>query len=91
MAKFLELRKLLKKTQEDISKTAGISLQRYQRYENGKYEKILNEIRSLAKIYGVSVDFLLSDNDIDISTEVASVVRKLPLEYQKLTLETLKK
>ena len=44
--------------QSDVAKILGISQQYYQCYECGKYELPLRHCITLAKFYGVSLDYL---------------------------------
>ena len=51
------------KTQKDIADLLYISQQQYSLYENGKREIPVSYLRTLAKFYGISVDYLLGLTD----------------------------
>lgn len=54
-----ELRLSAGLSQQEVSEKLGIRQQSYARYENGKGEPNLDTLAEIAKIFDVSVDFLL--------------------------------
>lgn len=59
--KQLRIRK--KKNQEDIAKLLGITRQAYGHYENGNRQPDYEALKKLADYYEVSIDFLLTGED----------------------------
>jgi transcriptional regulator with XRE-family HTH domain len=59
--KQLRIRK--KKNQEDIAKILGITRQAYGHYENGNRQPDYEALKKLADYYEVSIDFLLTGED----------------------------
>ncbi len=47
------------KTQSEIAEILNMKYQQYARYENGEREIPVHHLITLAKFYGVSVDYLL--------------------------------
>lgn len=48
-----------KRTQEQISKLLGVHRASYSHYENHHVEPTLSVLKKMAKLYGVTVDYLL--------------------------------
>lgn len=53
-----------KRTQEEVAEIVGLSRARYSHYENGRSEPDHETLQSLAKYFGVTVDYLLGSSDI---------------------------
>ena len=53
-----DVREDLDKSQEDIATLLGITRQQYQLYESGKREMPMHHFITLARYYGVSLDYL---------------------------------
>ena len=53
-----DLREDADKTQENIANILGISQQHYALYESGKRELPMHHFITLARFYGVSLDYL---------------------------------
>lgn len=45
-------------TQENVARTLDVTLRAYQNYESGKREPNFDTVVKLARLYGVSTDFL---------------------------------
>ena len=58
-----ELRTENNLTQQQVATKLGIRQQSYTRYENGAGEPSLDTLIAIAKIYNVSVDYLLGLTD----------------------------
>ncbi len=59
-----ELRKEFKLTQADIAKFLNISESAYGYYEQGRNEISISSLQKLAEKYGVSVAYILCENDV---------------------------
>lgn len=64
--KLKELRTDHDYTQEDLGKYLNISRQGYAHYENGGRTPDYQMLIKISKFYDVSLDYILSDSDIDI-------------------------
>jgi len=60
--KLKELRKSKKLTQEDAAKKLGIARTTYSGYERGTSEPDLDGLKNISNLYGVSVEYLLSND-----------------------------
>ena len=49
-------------SQRDIAEKLGVKQQQYQRWETGKVEMPIKVFIKLAKIYNVSIDYLVAEN-----------------------------
>lgn len=58
-----QLRKELGLTQEEAADKLGISRARYSHFENGRNEADNELLLAMAKLYGVTVDYLLGNNE----------------------------
>lgn len=56
-----QLRAYQKLTQAEIAKRLGFSVRTYQNYESGNREPNIDSLIQLAKIFDVSIDFLVSN------------------------------
>lgn len=61
--KLVYLRKKNGMTQESLAFKLGISRQSVSKWENGETEPELSKLRDIAKIFDVSFDYLLEDNE----------------------------
>ncbi len=57
--RLVEQRKINKLTQRQVADNLGISQPSYIRYENGTSEPNLTNLKTLADLFDVSVDYLL--------------------------------
>lgn len=51
------------RTQEDVAKAVGVSRAAYSHFENNRNEPDNDTLKKLANFYGVSVDYLLGQNN----------------------------
>ena len=58
-----ELRKEKGFSQKSVTETLGLVYQQYQKYENGTNEIPVKHLVTLAKFYGVSLDYLVGMTD----------------------------
>ena len=63
------LRKEREKTQEDMSKLLHIQRSTYGEYERGKIMPPVSKIKVLADYFGVSVDYLMGNTNIETHKE----------------------
>ena len=63
MIRFLELRSEKGISQREIAKRFDISQATYNNWENGKTQPSIEQLITLAKFYGVSVDYLIGNSD----------------------------
>jgi len=65
--KFNEKLKLLRKrnklSQEQIANYLGVGQTTYSKYENERTYPDINTVKKIAKLYGITIDQLVSDND----------------------------
>jgi len=78
MNKLKEIRKSKHMTLEQVSKKIGLTLNAISQYETGKREASYDTLIKMSKIYGISVDYLLGNdnalaptNNGTVSPEVA--------------------
>ncbi|WP_458419735.1 helix-turn-helix domain-containing protein [Bacillus pumilus] len=64
-----ELRKLNKKTQDDLANLLGISRQGYSRYEKNETQPDFDSLKKLSNFFNVSIDYLLTGKEFDGSNE----------------------
>ncbi len=82
MSNLKEARTLKGLTQQEVSKRTKIPLSTLRRYERGTNDPDSKAIKSLAKLYGVSCDYLLN-----FSTTRNKLERNLIDDYRLLTDE----
>lgn len=90
-----------KRTQEEISKSMGLSRARYSHYENNRVEPDMDTLRKIADFYGVTLDYLLGrSNDPRLNEEKDKEAEsktdmfleryyKLPEDKKRLVMEKL--
>ena len=62
-ARLRECRKSRHLTQEELAVLCGISYSTYRRYEAGENEPLVSAAAGIAKILGVSLDYLVGNSD----------------------------
>lgn len=60
--RLFELRKKAQMSQAEVAEKMGITVAAYQNYETGRREANYENLAKLAKIYGVTTDYLLGQN-----------------------------
>ena len=65
--KMIELRKQQGLSQQDLADRLGVSRQAISRWETGAVQPLADSVKSLAQVFQVSTDYLLSD-DLDDPT-----------------------
>jgi transcriptional regulator with XRE-family HTH domain len=58
-----KLRKIKKKTQQDIADLLGITRQAYGYYENGSRQPDFESLKKLSDYFGKSIDYLITGNE----------------------------
>ena len=78
LEKIKYLRKQSKKTQNEVAKAIGTSGPNYSRYESGEWKFTIEHIKALAKLYNVSISYLVNEdnNDIVISKDQLDILIK---------------
>ena len=66
MTRFRELREAHNYTQDFVAEAIGVSRITYVRYENGGRQIKVSELINLAKLYHVSIDYLLGLTDVAV-------------------------
>ena len=61
--RLVELRKAKKISQREVAEMIGLPVRSYQRYELGEREPVIGSIVALARLYGVSTDYILGLRD----------------------------
>lgn len=78
--KLKELRAFESKTSEEVAKYLDISVQAYYKYESGKSEPNIANLKKLADLYNVSLDYLVGRQfhyEFEYLTEQQKAVVKL--------------
>lgn len=98
--RIIALRKEKKLNQEEVANQIGCVLKTYQNYEQGHTFPTLEYAAKLAKLYNVSIDYLLGYSDythieneilgnmIGLSDDAILYIQE-STEYERLTLDTL--
>lgn len=76
-------------TQKEISFTLGISKNTYVSYELGRNEAPYTILLKLSKVYGVSINDLLSDTETQEDSDFLVLLNSLPEEKKKSLLDFL--
>jgi len=92
LEKLKTLRKIKNLTQEEMADSLGISQTTYARNENGKIALSPQRLDEIARILGVNVSFLLSENDSHIIANESenlmdSYLNERSYQVQKLRLD----
>jgi len=61
--RLVEVRKSQNFSQVEVAKMIGLPERSYRRYESGEREPVISSIIALARLYGVSTDYLLGLKD----------------------------
>lgn len=61
--KIRKIRKQQKIRQEDIAKTIGVAVDTYRRWEQGKYQPRVSDLKNIAAALNISVSELLEENE----------------------------
>lgn len=77
-------------TQEQAAEAVGISRVALTRYENGQRMPKMNIVDSLAKVYGVSVDYLMGREETSQENQVSAQTTDLFPEFQELAARLTK-
>lgn len=83
-----QLRKNRKMSQKELGDYLGIGVSSISMWESEKREPDLNHLKAIARLFGVSTDYILfgnSNDDIELTTAeayVLSLYRELPAESQ---------
>lgn len=72
-----QLRKSIRKTQQEVAKDLGISRARYSHFENDRNEPDSEMLKKLAEYYNVSADYLLGKEE-DQVVDLLEVIENRP-------------
>ena len=75
------------KTQKEIAEVIGVSINHYGKYERGETDLPLEKAITLAKYYGVSLDYLAGRTDIKngMNAEISDEGFQLVNKYESLS------
>ncbi len=90
MIKLFELRVEQNLSQREMAKKLNISQGTYNNWENGKTEPSISDLIEISKMFKVSVDYLIGNQEEEVSVkEDESTLRKIYRAIQKLDQESL--
>ncbi len=86
MKKLKEIRTQRGMTQQEVAKQLNITQATYSGYESGKYEPNINILIAMSKLFQVSIDYLVgNENDFTIDMSDLSEIKKyILLHYLNL-------
>ena len=82
-----ELRKENGYTQKELAEKLGFAYQNLQKYENGSAKPLNKNLKMLAKIFNVSVSYLLGETNIRSANKINSIMEQLSDSRQDETIE----
>jgi transcriptional regulator with XRE-family HTH domain len=98
--RLISLREKAGISQVEISKRLGVARTTYASYEQGAREPDIEMLNKLATFHGVSVDFLLGNenknntnplnNDQAKNDELMKIIARLPQDKKKIVIEVAK-
>lgn len=90
--KIIHLRKRYNMTQEDLAEKLNVSRQSVSKWEGNQATPDLNKVLKLSKLFGVTTDYLLNDDDESLETEeeVAAEPELPKADYVSVSLNTAK-
>lgn len=89
--RLLKLRKEAGYTQSFVAKELGVAPQNYQGWEKGRRIPKKDSLEKLAKVFNVSVGYLLGETDNKEEYELLETMKQLPSETQEQLLEAAEK
>lgn len=90
--KIIHLRKRYNMTQEDLAEKLNVSRQSVSKWEGNQVTPDLNKVLKLSKLFGVTTDYLLNDDDesLELEEEVAAEPELPKADYVSVSLNTAK-
>lgn len=88
--KLKELRLEQKYTQQEIADKLGIIVESYRKYELGKRQPGKKSLEKLARVFDVSVSYLLGETNIRDTYEIVEIMEQLNKPRQEETLDFAK-
>lgn len=90
--KIIHLRKRYNMTQEDLAEKLNVSRQSVSKWEGNQATPDLNKVLKLSKLFGVTTDYLLNDDDesLELEEEVAAEPELPKADYVSVSLNTAK-
>ncbi len=90
MLKLKELRKIYKYSQEDVANLIDSTNQTISNWENNKTEPCINDLKKLADVFHVSVDYLIDHNPKEKSvSEIKTKLKTLSKDELVSSLEEI--
>lgn len=89
--RLLKLRKEAGYTQSFVAKELGVAPQNYQGWEKGRRIPKKDSLEKLARVFNVSVGYLLGETDNKEEYELLETMKQLPSETQEQLLEAAEK
>ena len=103
MLRLKELRRQKHISQQALAKAVGSSQSSINSYENNIYEPDINMLIKLANYFGVSIDYLICNNEVpypvksaerymlnDKESEFIEIVRKISPEQEAILFQVMK-
>ncbi len=87
MERLRELRKELKKTQQQMAKFLGITQQAYAAYENNKAQPPIDIVNKLASYFNVQTDYLLGRTDSPAPPYPSGGIEDVRTELKRLGID----
>lgn len=87
--KLVPLRKQKGLTQMDLAERLNISRQAVSRWESGAAVPSTDNLKVLSNLYGVSIDYLLNDVDVDPSKKVEVQEQESKEQYEKVKIKRI--
>lgn len=87
--KLVSLRKQKGLTQMDLAERLNISRQAVSRWESGAAVPSTDNLKVLSNLYGVSIDYLLNDVDVDPSKKVEVQEQESKEQYEKVKIKRI--
>lgn len=84
--KLKELRLESNKTQQEVAKELNVLVESYRRWENGRSNPKKDSLEKLAKVFNVSVGYLLGETKLRSSTKINEIMEKLSDHRQEKTI-----
>lgn len=89
--KIIHLRKKYNMTQEDLAEKLNVSRQSVSKWEGNQATPDLNKVLKLSKLFGVTTDYLLNDDEsIETEEEVAKEAELPKADFVSVSLNTAK-
>lgn len=82
-----KLRKENNLSQKKLAEQIGFAYQNIQKYENGTAEPLAKNLKILADIFNVSIDYLVGETNLRYSKELLQKIEKLSQSQQERVVQ----